>query len=74
MIKEFKHNEGKFEVTQDENNITVNPSEKEGSITVSKDQSKETLINEIEDNLVKMYEYSPLIVKEFVIWLQDVIK
>ncbi len=73
-VKEFKHDEGKIEVTQDENNITVNPTEKEGSITVSKNQPKESLIHEIEDRLVTMYEGSPLIVKEFIIWLQDVIK
>ena len=73
MVKRFKHKDGTIEVTQEKDNIIVNPVEKDGMIKVASNQSKESLLHEVEDKLNEMYGKSPAIVKEFIRWLEDVI-
>ena len=73
MVKKFEHKDGTIEVTQEKDNIIVNPVEKVGMIKVASNQSRESLFHEVEDKLNEMYGKSPLIVKEFIRWLEDVI-
>ena len=73
MDKEFKHKEGTIKVTQQEDSITVNPLEKEGIIEVNNSQSKESILQEVEDKLNLMYTGYPTVVKEFIKWLEDVV-
>ncbi len=71
--KEFKHKDGNIRVTQEEHNITVNPTEKDEIIKVNKHQPKESVLQEIEDKLNLIYTESPLIIKEFIQWLEEVL-
>ena len=73
MVKKFEHKDGTFEVTHVEDNIVVNPLEKDGVIKVASNQSKESLLHEVEGKLNLMYTKSPAVVKEFIRWLEDVI-
>jgi hypothetical protein len=73
MVKKFEHKDGTIEVTREKDNIVVNPTEKDGIIKVASNQSKESLLNEIEDKLNIMYDRSPAVVKEFIRWLEDVL-
>jgi hypothetical protein len=73
MVKKFEHKDGTFEVTRVEDNIVVNPTEKDGVIKVASNQSKESLLHEVEGKLNVMYTKSPAVVKEFIRWLEDVI-
>ena len=66
MTKKFEHKDGTIEVTREKDSIIVNPSEKEGIIKVASNQSKETLLNEVEAKLNVMYSKSPNVVKEFI--------
>ena len=73
MVKKFEHKDGTIEVTRDEDSIVVNPKEKDGVIKVASNQSKESLLHEVESKLNLMYGKSPAVVKEFIRWLEDVI-
>lgn len=73
MVKKFEHKDGTIEVTRDEDSIVVNPTEKDGIIKVASNQSKESLLHEVESKLNLMYGKSPAVVKEFIRWLEDVI-
>ncbi|MBC8061620.1 MAG: hypothetical protein H7Y18_13265 [Clostridiaceae bacterium] len=73
MEKQFKHKDGNIKITQEEFSITVDPLEKKEVIKVDSDQSKESLLNEIEDKLNLIYTGSPAIIKEFIKWLEDVV-
>lgn len=73
-IEEFKHDDGKIEIFQDDDHITINPAKTDQSIKISKNQTKESMLMQIEESLLEIYEESPLVIKEFVVWLQDVLK
>jgi hypothetical protein len=73
LKKEFKHEEGIIEVTHSTNNITIDPKEKDDVINVKKDQSKESIIEEIKEKLTLIYTDSPSIVKDFITWLEEVL-
>lgn len=73
MVKKFEHKDGTIEVTQEKDNIIVNPVEKVGMIKVASNQSRASLFHEVEVKLNEMYGKSPAIVKEFIRWLEDVI-
>ena len=73
MFKEFKHKDGVIEVTRSEDTITVNPKEADGVIKVNKNQPKESLVQEVENKLNLIYTGSPVIIKEFIKWLEEVL-
>ena len=73
MEKQFKHKDGNIRVIQEEYSITVDPLDKEEVIKVDSAQSKDSMLNEIEDRLNNVYTGSPTIVKEFIKWLENVI-
>lgn len=73
MEKQFKHKDGNIKVTQEEFSITVDPLDKKEVIKVDSAQSKDSILNEIEDKLNIIYTGSPVIVKEFIKWLEDVV-
>lgn len=73
MVKKFNHKDGVIEVTRGEDTITVDPKEAEGVIKVNKNQPKESLVQEVEDKLNLIYSGSPVIIKEFIKWLEEVL-
>lgn len=73
MEQQFKHKDGNIKVTQEEDSITIDPLEKKEVIKVDSDQSKASLLKEIEDRLNLVYTGSHSIVKEFIKWLEDVV-
>ena len=73
MEKEFKHKDGNIKVTQEEDYLIVDPTEKEGTITVDNTQPKASVIKEVENKLNKIYAGSPAVVKEFIKWLDEVV-
>ena len=73
MENQFKHKDGNIKITQEEDYITIDPLEKKEVIKVESDQSKASLLKEIESKLNLIYTGSNGIVKEFIKWLEDVV-
>lgn len=73
MEKEFKHKDGNIKITQDEDMLVVNPAEKKETITVSNAQPKENVLKEVEEKLNTIYAGSPVVVREFIKWLEEVV-
>jgi len=73
MENQFKHKDGNIKITQEEDYITIDPLEKKEVIKVESDQSKASLLKEIEGKLNLIYTGSNGIVKEFIKWLEDVV-